>query len=132
MKRIISTDRAPQAIGPYSQAIVHNGVAYLSGQIPLDPATNNLVENEIKIQTRRVLDNLTAVLAACGSSTGQVLKTTIFLADMDDFAEVNMIYGEYFTADWPARSTVQAAKLPRGVRIEIDCIAIAGEDRSNG
>jgi 2-iminobutanoate/2-iminopropanoate deaminase len=123
MRKPVSTNSAPKTIGPYSQAIVHNGVAYLSGQIPLDPATNQLVEGGIEEQTVRVLDNLQAVLHACGSSLDRVLKTTIFLKDMDDFAKVNAIYGRYFTADPPARATVEAARLPRDVRVEIEAIA---------
>jgi len=127
MKNIISTGAAPPAIGPYSQAIVHNGVAYLSGQIPLDPATGQLIEGGIEEQAVRVLENLGAVLAACGSSYSQVLKTTVFLKSMDDFPKVNEIYARYFNEGLPARSTVQAAKLPRDVMVEIDCIAIAGQ-----
>jgi 2-iminobutanoate/2-iminopropanoate deaminase len=127
MKQIISTEAAPKAIGPYSQAIVHNGVAYLSGQIPLDPATGQLVgDGDIVAQTERVLENLKAVLAAAGSSLDQVLKTTVFLKSMDDFPKMNEVYTRYFGASLPARSTVQAAKLPRDVMVEIDCIAIAG------
>jgi 2-iminobutanoate/2-iminopropanoate deaminase len=126
MKQIISSDKAPQAIGPYSQAVVYGGLAYLSGQIPLDPETNTMVADDIIVQARRVLDNLKAVLEGCGSSLEKVLKTTIYIADMSEFPKVNDVYGEYFTANWPARATIQAAKLPRGARIEIDCIAIAG------
>jgi 2-iminobutanoate/2-iminopropanoate deaminase len=124
MKEIISTGQAPKAIGPYSQAVVHHGVAYLSGQIPLDPATGQLVDGGIEAQTERVLENLKAVLDACGSSLAQVLKTTVFLQDMSEFAKMNEIYGRYFPESAPARSTVQAARLPRDVRVEIDCIAI--------
>jgi 2-iminobutanoate/2-iminopropanoate deaminase len=123
MKQPIATEQAPQAIGPYSQAIVYNGIAYLSGQIPLDPATMQIVEGGIEAQTERVLENLKAVLAACGSSFDRVLKTTVFLKDMADFPKMNEIYGRYFGANPPARSTVQAAKLPRDVEVEIDCIA---------
>lgn len=123
MRKVISTDAAPQAIGPYSQAIVHNGIAYLSGQIPLDPATGQLVEGGIEEQTVRVLENLGAVLAACGSNFGRVLKTSIFVKDMNDFAKVNEVYSRYFTVDPPARATVQAAKLPRDVMVEIEAIA---------
>jgi 2-iminobutanoate/2-iminopropanoate deaminase len=123
MKQPIATETAPQAIGPYSQAIVHNGIAYLSGQIPLDPATMQIVEGGIEAQTERVLENLKAVLAACGSSFDRVLKTTVFLKDMGDFPKMNEIYGRYFGTTPPARSTVQAAKLPRDVQVEIDCIA---------
>lgn len=123
MRKPIGTPDAPKAIGPYSQAIVHNGIAYLSGQIPLDPTTNQLVEGGVEEQTVRVLENLKAVLEACGSSLAQVLKTTIFLKDMSDFAKVNEIYGRYFSAEPPARATVEAARLPRDVRVEIEAIA---------
>ncbi len=125
-KQIVATEHAPKAIGPYSQAVVHNGIAYLSGQIPLDPATQQLIEGDIAAQTERVLANIQAVLAACGSSLDGVLKTTVFLADMSEFARMNEVYGRYFSENAPARSTVQAARLPRDVRVEIDCIAIAG------
>ena len=123
MRKVISTDAAPQAIGPYSQAIVHNGIAYLSGQIPLDPGTGQIVAGGIEEQTERVLDNLGAVLTAAGASFATVLKTTIFVKDMNDFAKVNEIYARYFASDPPARATVQAAKLPRDVMVEIDAIA---------
>lgn len=126
MKQIIATDHAPKAIGPYSQAVVHNGIAYLSGQIPLDPATGAMVEGDIVVQTERVLENLKAVLEASGSGLGKVLKTTVFLKSMDDFPRMNEVYTRYFGESLPARSTVQAAKLPRDVQVEIDCIAIAG------
>jgi len=109
--------------GPYSQAIVHNGVAYLSGQIPIDPVTNQLIEGDIVAQTERVLENVKAVLEACGASLETVLKTTVFLKDMGDFPKMNEIYGRYFGAHRPARSTVQAARLPRDVSVEIDAIA---------
>ena len=124
MKQIVSTDNAPKAIGPYSQAVKANGAVYLSGQIPLDPATGQVVEGDIAAQAERVLENLKAVLAAAGSSLDHVLKTTIFLADMNDFARVNEVYGRYFTSNPPARATVQAARLPRDVRVEIEAIAI--------
>jgi 2-iminobutanoate/2-iminopropanoate deaminase len=123
MKKIVSTPTAPKAIGPYSQAVVHNGIVYLSGQIAIDPATNQLIEGDVVAQTRRVLDNLTAVLEAAGSSLGAVLRTTVFLKDMADFPKMNEVYGQYFSANPPARSTVQAAKLPRDVAVEIDAIA---------
>jgi 2-iminobutanoate/2-iminopropanoate deaminase len=123
MKQVISTDHAPKAIGPYSQAIVHNGIAYLSGQIPLDPATNQLVDGDIAVQAERVLENLKAVLAASGSSLAHVLKTTVFLADMTEFPKMNEVYGRYFPEHPPARATVQAARLPRDVRVEIECVA---------
>ena len=124
MKQVIATTEAPQAIGPYSQAIVHNGLAFLSGQIPLDPATGQLVKGGIAQQTERVFENLKAVLEACGSSLENVVKTTVFLKDMGEFAAMNEVYARHFTADPPARSTVEAARLPRDVRIEIDAIAI--------
>ena len=123
MKKIISTDHAPKAIGPYSQAVVMNGFAFLSGQIPLDPSTNQLIEGDIAAQTERVIQNLKAVLEACGSSLDQVVKTTVFLKDMGEFAKMNEVYGRYFSSNAPARATVEAARLPRDVRVEIDCIA---------
>jgi 2-iminobutanoate/2-iminopropanoate deaminase len=124
MKKIISTPNAPAAIGPYSQAVVSNGFAFLSGQIPLDPATGQLIEaRDIAAQTQRVLENLQAVLEACGSSLGKVVKTTVYLKDMGDFALMNDVYARYFPENAPARATVEAARLPRDVRVEIDCIA---------
>ena len=123
MRQTVSTPAAPKAIGPYSQAIVYGGVAYLSGQIPLDPNTNQMVEGDIAAQTERVLENLKAVLEACGASLASVLKTTVFLRDMADFPKMNEVYGRYFSSQAPARSTVQAARLPRDVSVEIDCIA---------
>lgn len=126
MKRIVATEAAPQAIGPYSQAVVYNGIAYLSGQIPLDPATGLIVEGDIAAQTERVFENLKAVLAACGSSLPQVLKTSVFLKDMGDFPRMNEVYARYFPENPPARATVEAARLPRDVRVEIECVAIAG------
>jgi 2-iminobutanoate/2-iminopropanoate deaminase len=126
--QIIATPSAPPAIGPYSQAIVHNGMAYLSGQIPLDPATVQVVEGDISVQTERVLENMAAVLAACGSSLGQIVKTTVFLKDMGEFAAMNAVYGRYFATNPPARSTVEVARLPRDVRVEIECIAIVGSE----
>lgn len=123
MSETVSTQQAPRAIGPYSQAVVHNGIAYLSGQIPLDPATNQLVEGDIAVQTERVLENLKALLEACGASLGTVLKTTVFLKDMGEFPKMNEVYGRYFSGHLPARSTVQAARLPRDVSVEIDAIA---------
>lgn len=126
MKKIIATPEAPNAIGPYSQAVTWNGLAFLSGQIPLDPATNKIVEGDIAVQTERVLENLKAVLAACGSSLGQVLKTTVYLKDMSEFPRMNEVYGRYFMGNPPARATVEVARLPRDVSVEIDVIAIAG------
>src|SRR5262245_31571429 len=120
----IQTDHAPQAIGPYSQAIKANGMVFASGQIPLDPTTMQLVEGDIRLQTDQVLNNLKAVLAAAGSSLEQVVKTTVYLADMNDFAAMNEVYATFFNSTRPARSTVQAARLPRDVRVEIDVIAL--------
>jgi len=119
----VSTPQAPKAIGPYSQAVVHDGMVYLSGQIAIDPATNQLIEGDVVAQTHRVLGNLKAVLEAAGSSLGAVLRTTVFLRDMADFPKMNEVYGQYFNTDPPARSTVQAARLPRDVAVEIDAIA---------
>jgi 2-iminobutanoate/2-iminopropanoate deaminase len=123
-RNVVSTAGAPGAIGPYSQAIVAGELLFCSGQIPIDPSSGQLVEGDVAAQTRRVLDNLVAVLQAGGSSPEQVVKTTIFLADMNDFATVNAVYGEYFPAAPPARSTVQVARLPRDVRVEIEAIAL--------
>ncbi len=126
MKQIIATERAPNAIGPYSQAVVWNGMAFLSGQIPLDPATNGIVEGDIGVQTARVLENLKAVLEACGSSLDRVLKTTVYLKDMGEFARMNEVYGRYFVSSPPARATVEVARLPKDARVEIDVIASVG------
>ncbi len=126
--KIIATPSAPPAIGPYSQAIVHNGMAYLSGQIPLDPTTVQVVEGDISAQTERVIENMAAVLAACGSSLSQIVKTTVFLKDMGEFAAMNAVYARYFVMNPPARSTVEVARLPRDVRVEIECIAIVDSE----
>jgi 2-iminobutanoate/2-iminopropanoate deaminase len=123
MKEIISTPSAPAAIGPYSQAVRWNGLIYCSGQIPLDPATGQIVDGGVEEQTVRVLENLRAVLEAAGASLQTVLKTTIFVKDMGDFAKVNEVYARYFAVDPPARATVEAARLPRDVRIEIEAVA---------
>jgi len=123
-KQIIRTDRAPKAIGPYEQAIKVGEFVYASGQIPLDPKTGNLVEGEIKVQTRRALENLKAVLEAAGSSLDRVVKTTVFLKNIADFAAMNEVYAEYLGAAKPARSTVAVADLPRGALVEIDLIAL--------
>jgi 2-iminobutanoate/2-iminopropanoate deaminase len=123
MRLTFSTEAAPKAIGPYSQVVVHGGIAYLSGQIPLDPGTNQIVDGDISAQTERVLQNLKAVLEACGASLESVLKTTVFLRDLADSPKMNEVYGRYFSSQPPARSTVQAARLPRDVSVEIDCIA---------
>ncbi len=121
----VQTDRAPQAIGPYSQAIKANGFVFASGQIPLDPTTGQLIEGDVRAQTERVLNNVQAVLEAAGSSLSQVVKTTVFLADMNDFAAMNEVYAGFFGATRPARSTVQAARLPRDVGVEIEVVALA-------
>jgi 2-iminobutanoate/2-iminopropanoate deaminase len=124
----IRTDRAPQAIGPYTQAIKTdgaNGMVFASGQIPLDPETMQIVDGDIRAQTERVLTNLKAVLEAAGTSLDRVVKTTVYLADLNDFTAMNEVYATYFTANQPARSTVQAARLPRDARVEIDVIALA-------
>jgi 2-iminobutanoate/2-iminopropanoate deaminase len=122
-KQIIHTTDAPQAIGPYSQAVRVGQLVFLSGQIPLDPASGNIVEGDITVQTRRVMENLGAVLRAAGASFSDVVKTTIFLADLGHFSKMNEVYGGYFTSEPPARATVQVGALPRGVLIEIDMIA---------
>ena len=129
MKQIVATDEAPRAIGPYSQAVVAGGLVFASGQIPLDPLTGEFVAGGIREQTGRVMQNLSAVLQAAGSGLGRVLKATVYLADMADFAEMNEVYGSYFREEPPARSTVQAARLPRDARVEIDVIALAGQGK---
>ncbi len=126
MQQIIATDNAPRAIGPYSQAVAHNGLLFLSGQIPLDPATGQLVEGDVAVQTERVIQNLKAVLEAAGSSLDRVLKTTVFLKDMGEFGKMNEVYGKYFASGSPARATVEVARLPRDVRVEIEAIAAIG------
>jgi 2-iminobutanoate/2-iminopropanoate deaminase len=125
MREIISTDNAPGAIGPYSQAIKTGGMVYCSGQIPIDPVTGEFVSNDIAEQTEQVLKNLTAVLEAAQTSLANVVKTTVFLADMSDFAVMNEVYGRFFSENKPARATVQAARLPRDAKVEIECIATA-------
>jgi 2-iminobutanoate/2-iminopropanoate deaminase len=121
-RSVVSTGDAPQAIGPYSQAITLDSLVFCSGQIPLTPQ-GALVEGDVSAQTRQVLTNLKGVLEAAGSSLGQVLKTTVFLADMNDFQAMNAVYGEFFTSAPPARSTVQVSRLPRDARVEIEAIA---------
>jgi len=125
VKEIVKTDRAPAAIGPYSQAVKAKGFVYASGQIGLDPATGEIVEGGIREQTERVLNNLKGVLEAAGSSLDRMVKTTVFLADMGDYAAMNEVYGKFFQTDPPARAAVQAAGLPKNVRVEIDAIALA-------
>lgn len=123
MKEIIATDRGPKAIGPYSQAVKSNGFLFVSGQIPLDPATQQLIEGDIAKQTERVMENLKGIVEAAGSSLSHVVKTTVFLSDMNDFAKMNEVYGRYFSTAPPARATVQVARLPRDVKVEIEVIA---------
>ena len=125
MKEVVATTAAPAAIGPYSQATVSGQVVYTSGQIPLLP-DGSLLEGDVEVQARQVLENLKAVLTAAGSGLERVLKTTVFLKDMDDFAAMNAVYAEYFTEPYPARSTVQVARLPRDVRVEIEAVAEQG------
>ena len=127
MKEIISTTEAPGAIGPYSQAVRTGGFLFCSGQIPLDPKSGQIVSGDIAAQTRRVMDNITAVLKAESLTFDHVVKTTIFLTNLGDFQTVNEIYGSYFKQDPPARSTIQVAALPKGANVEIEVIAIAGE-----
>ncbi len=124
MRQVIATNDGPKAIGPYSQAIKANGLVFLSGQISLDPATQQLVTGDVAAQTERVLQNITGILTAGGSSLAQVVKTTVFLKSMNDFAAMNEVYARHFTADPPARSTVEVARLPKDVLVEIDVIAL--------
>ena len=126
MRQTIATEKAPRAIGPYSQAVAHNGLLYLSGQIPLDPATGQVVEGDIAAQTERVLESLKTVLEAGGSSLAGVLKTTVYLKDLGEFTRMNEVYGKYFAEDPPARATVEVARLPRDVRVEIEAVAAIG------
>jgi 2-iminobutanoate/2-iminopropanoate deaminase len=125
VKDVVSTEKGPQAIGPYSQAIRANGFIFLSGQIPFDPATGKIIEGDIAAQTARVLENVKAIAEAAGSSLDRAVKATVFLKDMNDFAAMNQVYGKYFVANPPARSTVEVARLPRDVRVEIELIALA-------
>lgn len=128
MKQIIKTVNAPEAIGPYSQAVRTGGLVFASGQIPLDPRTGQSVAGGIAEQTEQVLHNLSAVLEAAGSSLDRVVKTTVFLADMNDFAAMNEVYARYFSKEPPARATVAAARLPRDARVEIEAIALVGRE----
>src|SRR3982751_248562 len=123
MRQAVSTPHAPQAIGPYSQAVRMGDLLFLSGQIPLDPATGALIDGDIATQTRRVFENLGAILEAAGASFAQVARTTVYLADMSDFTAMNEVYATFFASPAPARSTVQAAGLPKNARVEIDVIA---------
>lgn len=123
MKQIIATDKAPAAIGPYSQAIQTGNLIFTSGMIPIDPATNTLVEGDITVQAKQAIGNLEALLQASGSDLDHVLKTTVFIKDMNDFGKVNEVYASFFTKDCPARSCVEVARLPKDVLIEIEAVA---------
>jgi len=124
VKEIISTENAPGAIGPYSQAVKAGNMVFCSGQIPIDPTTGEFVSADVAAQTEQVLQNLNAVLEAAGGNLNNVVKTTVFLADMNDFAAMNEVYARFFSDNKPARATVQAARLPKDARVEIDCIAV--------
>lgn len=124
MREVISTKDAPQAIGPYSQAIKANGFIFVSGQVPIDPATQQVITGDVAAQTDRVLRNLSEILEAAGSGLGKVVRCGVFLKNMDDFTAMNAVYGKYFSSAPPARSTVQVARLPKDVLIEIDVIAL--------
>jgi 2-iminobutanoate/2-iminopropanoate deaminase len=132
MKKIISTNEAPAAVGPYSQAVRVGSMIFCAGQIPLDPKSGQIVSQEISEQTRRVLDNITAVLKAEGLTFENIVKTTIFLTDLGDFQKVNEIYASYFKQQPPARSTIQVSALPKGARVEIEAIAVADQDGQSG
>ncbi len=125
-RTVIHSDSAPKAIGPYSQAIRVGDLIFAAGQTPIDPATGNLVEGDIETQTRRVLLNIKVVLEAAGSGLDKVVKTTVFMTNLGDFARMNAVYGEYFPANPPARSTVQVAALPKAAQVEIECVAVVG------
>lgn len=124
MKEIIATENAPGAIGPYSQAVKTGNLVFCSGQIPIDPKTGEFISDDVAEQTEQVLKNLGAVLAAAGTNLNNVVKTTVFLADMSDFTAMNEIYSKFFSENKPARATVQAARLPKDARVEIECIAL--------
>ena len=124
MREVISTPDAPKAIGPYSQAIRANGLVFISGQVAIDPATQQVIDGDVTVQTERVMKNLAAILSAAGSSVEQVLRCTVFLKTMNDFAAMNAVYGKYFSSGPPARSTVEVSRLPKDVLVEIDVIAL--------
>jgi 2-iminobutanoate/2-iminopropanoate deaminase len=124
--RVVKTAQAPAAIGPYSQGIVAGGFLFVSGQIPLDPATGQMVTGDVGAQVAQVMENLKAILEAAGGTLGAVVRTTVYLADLEDYPKMNEVYGKYFTIDPPARSTVEVAALPRGARVEIDVMARLG------
>ena len=123
IRQAVATDKAPKAIGPYSQGIRSGNLLFISGQVPIDPATGNIIEGDIKAQTDRVMRNLTAILEAAGGSMDNVLRCTVYLKDMNDFAAMNEVYGSYFSQPAPARSTIQAVRLPKDANVEIDVIA---------
>ncbi len=125
MKEVISTDRGPKAIGPYSQAIKANGLIFVSGQIPLDPRTQQMADGDVARQTEQVLENLKGIVEGAGSSLDRVVKTTVYLKNLADFAAMNEVYGRYFSSSPPARATVEVARLPKDARVEIDLIALA-------
>lgn len=127
MFQVVATDKAPQAVGPYSQAVIANGFVFLSGQIPLDPSTGTLVEGSIGEQTRRVLNNLSCVLKSVGADLSNVVKTTVFMKDLGQFDEMNQVYAEFFTGSKPARATVEVSRLPKGAQIEIEAIALMSD-----
>jgi 2-iminobutanoate/2-iminopropanoate deaminase len=124
MKTIINTINAPAPIGPYSQAVAAGNLLFVSGQIPMDPSTGNIIATDIKAEAIQVMENLKAILSEAGSGFDQIIKSTIFLTDMQTFTQVNEVYGSYFTSDFPARETVQVSALPKGVNVEISVIAI--------
>jgi 2-iminobutanoate/2-iminopropanoate deaminase len=125
MREVISTEEGPQAIGPYSQAIRANGFVFVSGQVAIDPATQQVISGDVAVQTDRVLNNLAAILKAAGSGLEKVVRSTVFLKNMSDFSAMNEVYGRYFSSTPPARSTVEVARLPKDVLVEIDVIALA-------
>lgn len=124
MKTIINTNNAPAPIGPYNQAVVTGNLIFVSGQIPMDAATGEIISSDIKAETKKVMENIEAILTEAGSDFDQIIKTSIFLTDMQSFAQVNEVYGSYFTANFPARETVQVSALPKGVNVEISVIAL--------
>ena len=126
-KEIITTDMAPKAIGPYSQAVKVDGFIFVSGQIPVDPVTNDVIKEDITAQTRQVLKNISSILEAAGAGLHDVVKTTVYLKDLKEFGAINRIYSEFFTAPFPARATVEVTSLPKGVGVEIDAVAVVSK-----
>jgi 2-iminobutanoate/2-iminopropanoate deaminase len=124
MKTIINTNNAPAPIGPYNQAVITGNLIFISGQIPMDAATGEIISSDVKAETKKVMENIGAILSEAGSDFDQIIKTSIFLTDMQSFAQVNEVYGSYFTANFPARETVQVSALPKGVNVEISVIAL--------